>query len=62
MRKSHNQLKMFFISDPDIAIKGYGDVDRLVEEVKREKPSLLLELFSTHPHPAKRLRFLDQFL
>jgi len=62
VRKSHNQLKMFFISDPDIAIKGYGDVDRLVEEVKREKPSLLLELFSTHPHPAKRLRFLDQFL
>ncbi len=61
-RKAHNQLKMFFISDPDIAVRGYRDVDRLVEEIKREKPSLLLELFSTHPHPAKRLRFLDQFV
>ncbi len=60
-RGAHNQLKMFFISDPDIAVRGYGDVDRIVEEIKREKPSLLLELFSTHPHPAKRLRFLDQF-
>jgi len=37
-------------------------VDRLIEEVKRERPSLLSELFSTHPHPAKRLRFLDNFL
>ncbi len=62
VRKAHNQLKMFFISDPDIAVRGYGDVDRLIEEIKREKPSILVELFSTHPHPAKRLRFLDQFI
>ena len=62
VRRAHNQLKMFFISDPDVAIRGYGDVDRLIEEIKREKPSILVELFSTHPHPAKRLRFLDQFI
>lgn len=62
VRKNYNQLKMFFISDPDVAIRGYGNIDELVEAVKREKPSIFLELFSTHPHPAKRLRFLDNFI
>ena len=61
-RKSYNQLKMFFISDPDMAIRSYGNIDELIETIKREKPSILFELFSTHPHPAKRLRFLDQFI
>lgn len=62
VRKNYDQLKMFFISDPDVAIRGYGSIDELVEAVKREKPSILAELFSTHPHPAKRLRFLDNFI
>lgn len=62
VRSRHDQLKMFFISDPDVAVKAYGDIDSLIEEIKRQKPSLALELFSTHPHPAKRLRFLDQFI
>ena len=62
IRSRHDQLKMFFISDPDVTIKAYGDIDTLIEEIKREKPSLILELFSTHPHPAKRLRFLDRFI
>ncbi|MCD6536843.1 MAG: zinc metalloprotease HtpX [Thaumarchaeota archaeon] len=62
VRKSYNQLKMFFISDPEMAVRGYGDVDQLIEAIKREKPSIFMELFSTHPHPAKRLRFLDQFI
>ncbi|MEM3897201.1 MAG: zinc metalloprotease HtpX [Nitrososphaerota archaeon] len=62
VRSRHDQLKMFFISDPDVTIKAYGDIDSLIEEIKRQKPSLALELFSTHPHPAKRLRFLDQFI
>jgi len=53
---------MFFISDPDMAIRSYGNIDELIETIKREKPSILFELFSTHPHPAKRLRFLDQFI
>ncbi len=58
----YSHFKAFFIADPDTGIRAYGDIDRLVEEVKREKPSILAELFSTHPHPAKRLRFLDNFL
>ncbi|MDW8021838.1 MAG: zinc metalloprotease HtpX, partial [Nitrososphaerota archaeon] len=62
VRKNYDQLKMFFISDPEVAIRDYGDVDKLVEAVKREKPSIFFELFSTHPHPAKRLRFLDNFI
>ena len=61
--RSYSQLKMFFIADPDMRLKRFrGNVDELIEEVKREKPSVLVELFSTHPHPAKRLRFLDQFI
>jgi len=61
-RKNFNQLKMFFISDPEMAVRGYGNIDELIEAIKNEKPSIFLELFSTHPHPAKRLRFLDQFV
>lgn len=59
---SHDQLKMLFIADPDVKVRSYGDVDELVERVKREKPSILTELFSTHPHPSKRLRHLDKFI
>ncbi|AEM39198.1 peptidase M48 Ste24p [Pyrolobus fumarii 1A] len=36
-----------------------GDIDTLVEELKRTEPSVLEELFSTHPPIPKRLRFLD---
>ena len=60
IKGKYDQLKMFFISDPAMGIRGYGRIDELVEEIKREKPSIWEELFSTHPHPAKRLRFLDQ--
>ena len=61
--RSYGQLKMFFIADPDLGLRRFrGNIEELVEEIKREKPSVLAELFSTHPHPAKRLRFLDQFI
>ena len=61
--RSYGQLKMFFIADPDMGVRRFrGNIEELVEEIKREKPSVLAELFSTHPHPAKRLRFLDQFI
>ena len=61
--RSYGQLKMFFIADPDMGVRRFrGNIEELVEEIKREKPSVLAELFSTHPHPAKRLRFLDQFV
>ncbi|MDI9619603.1 MAG: zinc metalloprotease HtpX [Candidatus Nezhaarchaeota archaeon] len=56
-----SEFKAFFISDPSLGVEGYGDVDKMVEEIKRMKPSLLSDLFSTHPHPAKRLRSLDRF-
>ena len=60
-RKSRgaSALKMFMISDPGQSVKWQGDIDELVEAIKQEKPRLWEELFSTHPHPAKRLRFLD---
>ncbi|WFO75388.1 zinc metalloprotease HtpX [Desulfurococcaceae archaeon MEX13E-LK6-19] len=57
----YSQLKMLFISPPEHAIAGGAyDVDSIVEEIKRMKPSILQEIFSTHPHPAKRFRFLDE--
>jgi heat shock protein HtpX len=56
-----SEFKMFFISDPNLGIEGLGDVDELVEKVKNTKPNILAELFSTHPHPAKRLKNLDRF-
>ncbi len=61
-RKSNgaSALKMFLISDPSQSVRWSGDIDELVEELKAEKPSIWEELFSTHPHPAKRLRFLDE--
>ncbi len=57
-----SQFKMFFIADPEIKLQASGDMDRIVREVKSQKPSILRELFSTHPDPAKRLRHLDRFI
>ncbi|MGC8969590.1 MAG: zinc metalloprotease HtpX [Conexivisphaera sp.] len=56
---SVNAFKMFLISDPGQSVRWSGDIDELVRAIKEEKPSIWEELFSTHPHPAKRLRFLD---
>jgi len=62
-REKYEQFKAFFISDPEVEIKAYrGDIEKLIEEVKNQKPSIFEEIFSTHPHPSKRLRFLDQFI
>jgi Zn-dependent protease with chaperone function len=36
-------------------------LDRAVESFRRMKVSALADLFSTHPHPAKRIRHLDRF-
>jgi heat shock protein HtpX len=58
----HSQLKLFFISDPSQGIRGYDDVDEVVQRLKASKESLLVELFSTHPPPGKRLRYLDAFI
>ncbi len=56
-----NSFRMFLISNPEHAVRWYGNIDELVERIKAEKPSLLEELFSTHPHPAKRFKYLDSF-
>ncbi len=57
-----SQLKMLLISDPENTIMASThDIDYLIEYVKSFKPSLLEELFSSHPHPSKRLKFLDRF-
>lgn len=56
----YGQLKMLFITPPEHALAGdVYDIDSVVEEIKRMKPNILYELFSTHPHPAKRFKFLD---
>ncbi len=58
----YSQFKAFFIADPEEPLRVVGDVDTIVEELKNQKPSIWSELFSTHPHPAKRLRHLDKFI
>ncbi|RLG79709.1 MAG: protease HtpX, partial [Thermoprotei archaeon] len=57
----YSQLKMLFIEAPEHTITSYtSDINLVIEEIKSQKPSLLHEIFSTHPHPAKRFRFLDK--
>lgn len=56
------EFKTFFISDPNMGIEGFGDIDELVKKVKESEPNPLAEVFSTHPHPAKRLKNLDKFV
>ncbi|MEM0381131.1 MAG: zinc metalloprotease HtpX [Nitrososphaerota archaeon] len=60
MRARTEQLKMFFISDPEHAIDPYVDVERAIEELRRAKAGPLSDLFSTHPHPSKRIKHLDR--
>lgn len=54
-------LKMFFIADPEIALDPRFDVDSVIEELRQSRPSGLADIFSTHPHPAKRIKHLDKF-
>ncbi|MCS7136162.1 MAG: zinc metalloprotease HtpX [Nitrososphaerota archaeon] len=58
----YTQVKALFIADPEVTVRGYEDIDALVERIKAEKPNILMEIFSTHPHPAKRLRHLDAYI
>ncbi len=61
--KSLGKFKALLINDPEISISmpAMVDIDRVVEYIKSMKKLLPLELFSSHPDPAKRLRFLDSF-
>lgn len=53
---------MLFIVAPLVELSGgfFYDIDYAVEQLKREKVSPLMELFSSHPPIPKRLRFLDR--
>ncbi len=56
----HSKLRMLFIEDPEHSVvvpRGYS-IDRIVEEIERSPPKS--DILSTHPHPAKRFRFLKQ--
>jgi heat shock protein HtpX len=56
-----DSLKMFFIVDPDVALDPRLDIDSVIEELRQARPSTLSDIFSTHPHPAKRIKHLDKF-
>ncbi len=58
-----SKFKALLISDPELSIGGrrFYNIDEVVEYIKNAKTPLVLEVFSTHPDPAKRLRFLDRF-
>ncbi len=62
--KSLGKFKALLINDPEIGISApaTANIDRVVEYIKSMKKLLPLELFSSHPDPAKRLRFLDSFI
>ena len=62
--KSLSKFKALLINDPEIGISApaTANIDRVVEYIKSMKKLLPLELFSSHPDPAKRLRFLDSFI
>ncbi len=54
-------ISQLFIVAPLIEIQGgfFYDIDSVVENLKKEEPSAVQELFSDHPPIPKRLRFLD---
>ncbi len=46
--------------EPSLGRRGFYDIDRVVEELKRAEVDPSEEIFSDHPPIPKRLRFLDQ--
>lgn len=62
--EKYETLKALFIADPGhrVMARGYINVDSVIAEIKSLKVSIWDELFSTHPHPAKRFRFLDNLV
>ena len=58
-----SKFKALLIADPELRVGGrrFYNIDEVVEYLKSLKSLTPLEIFSTHPDPAKRLRFLDRF-
>ncbi len=60
----YSHLKALFISDPELGLEvpihrlTPEELDAIAEEIKSLPPKG--ELFSTHPHPAKRFRALEE--
>ncbi len=57
-----SKMKALLISDPEVGLErgGWrGDIQDVVEWIKSRPKLMALEIFATHPDPAKRLRFLD---
>lgn len=56
-----SKFKALLISDPELSIgnRKFYSIDEVVEYIKNSKTTSVLEIFSTHPDPSKRLRFLD---
>lgn len=59
--KNTSRLKALLISDPEagLGISRSYNIDEVVEWIKSQKSLSPTEVFSTHPDPAKRLRFID---
>jgi len=60
--EKHSLAAPLFIIAPLIDVNGglLVSIDDIVETLKREEESPIIELFSTHPPISKRLRFLDR--
>lgn len=59
--KNAARLKALLISDPEIGLGSLRtyEIDEVVEWIKSQRSLSPAEVFSTHPDPAKRLRFID---
>ena len=60
--RTHEAAAMLFIVAPLIEASGgfLYDIDSYIDRLRREEPSPLQELFSSHPPIPKRIRFLDR--
>jgi len=53
---------MLFFSSLERPEISSSDVEELVQLWKMQKVSRLSDIFSDHPHPAKRIKLLDKFI
>ncbi|MEM4485680.1 MAG: zinc metalloprotease HtpX [Zestosphaera sp.] len=59
--KDATKLKALLISDPEVGLGSLRtyNIDEIVEWIKSQRSLSPAEVFSTHPDPAKRLRFIE---
>jgi len=61
VNRYNSALRMFFFAPPVSEEYIINNADALVNAWRNYKPSVLSDLFSTHPHPARRIQMLDKF-